>query len=323
MAALKENIWNIKFVPHSVKNREMVDFLLEQEFNPLPWIPRKYKTDAVCVQLLRRKVIRLSDIHINHRTFRMCEAAMEVDVDSFPSVPANLVDYKIAKAAILHNPRYIERLDNRYEWVGEMRELAPSLDGLVLEVFAHRKRTPELCRIAVEQNPMALKFVPHHLRTAKMCIDAVSRDPVALQYVPYDMITPAMAKEAVSKVGWMLYYVPRHLKTYRLCWTALKVDISVIEDAIPRELQTVKFFRDVVRYNPDAVNHMYDKMLCKVMAMPVEMKEEIIAVTGDVAYYFRHCLSDSELKEQDLTREDLDKDAFKDPDFKFGRYVVW
>jgi hypothetical protein len=300
MAALRENIWNIKYVPTSLKNQEMVDYLLTQRyFTAVPWIPRKFKTEAFYLKHLATSAIFLEDVPLRYITPEMCKLAVDVYPDSLKWVPFEYITDEMSKDAVMANPYNIiyvplsfqtqemtesvvrrapdivANLSSWQPWYWEMVRLAFSLNGLLLKEFTDFALQGWFYWTAIEQNGLALQYAPEHIRSN-----------------PY------------------------------VCWAAMKNSIAAVQFT-GEKLQTVKFYKNVVRFNPDAVHYIPERFLRKVMAMSAEMKEEIIAVTGDVAYYFRHCLSEAELKEQDLTREDLEKDTFNDPNFKFGRYVVW
>jgi hypothetical protein len=48
-------------------------------------------------------------------------------------------------------------------------------NGAALKDVPMERRTPELCRAAVDQYGEALQYVPEELKTAEMCLAAVER----------------------------------------------------------------------------------------------------------------------------------------------------
>jgi hypothetical protein len=69
-------------------------------------------------------------------------------------------------------------------------------------------KTPELCKIAVEENEWALKYVPKALKTPELCKFAVENNAGVLEFVPKALRTSKLYKIAVENDEDALKYVP-------------------------------------------------------------------------------------------------------------------
>ncbi|MEK7071147.1 MAG: DUF4116 domain-containing protein [Patescibacteria group bacterium] len=105
-----------------------------------------------------------------------------------------------------------------------------------------RNKTPELCRLAVAENPSALQFVPEELITTELCRLAVENCGTALHLVPKSMITPELCRLAVDNYGNSLEYVPEKFRTSEVCGTAVRKSKWAIK-FVPDNLKTLEFMR--------------------------------------------------------------------------------
>ena len=193
--------------------------------------------------------------------------------------------------------------------------------------------------MAVKRCPELIALVPVHLRNAAMARVVMAADPFLLyRYVPPHLMTAKLAKLAVKKDPFFLYTVycdpafpiPLTEEELREIWEPALLASGTAIAAIPWPMRTADMYKIAVRggYNPWDIcsphteKGRFLKKLVDELALSTEMKEELIAVTGDVAYYFRNCLDSAELEGQQLSQGDLCQLPFKDPDFKFGRALV-
>jgi hypothetical protein len=89
--------------------------------------------------------------------------------------------------------------------------------GRALDYVPEALKTPELCKIAVEQHGWALEYVPEALKTPELCRIAVEQYGQALQFVPEALKTPELYKLSVKNSSFALQYVPNQksfLTTY-------------------------------------------------------------------------------------------------------------
>lgn len=87
-----------------------------------------------------------------------------------------------------------QELPDNYEfWLKAVKQ-----NGYLLQRVSKHLMTPEMCKIAVQEEWGAMILVPEHLKTAELCLAAVKTH------------------------GWTLRFVPEHLKTVELCLIAVK-----------------------------------------------------------------------------------------------------
>jgi hypothetical protein len=208
-----------------------------------------------------------------------------------------------------------------------------------LECVPEKYMCKKFALMAVKRRPELLALVPVHLRNAAMARVVMAANPSFLHHlVPHHLMTVKLVKLAVKKEPFFLHIVytdpafpiPLTEEELREIWeSALLANGSAVAN-IPWPMRTADMYKIAVRggYNPWHIcsphteKGRFLKKLVDELALSTEMKEELIAATGDVAYYFRNCLSSAELEEQQLTQADLCQLPFKDPDFKFGRALM-
>ncbi len=69
-----------------------------------------------------------------------------------------------------------------------------------LEIVPDAMKTYQMCKFAVDAEPLTLEYVPVHLQTYEMCLYAVCRDPVALDYVCKKLLTRDLCE--VAMLAW-------------------------------------------------------------------------------------------------------------------------
>ena len=124
---------------------------------------------------------------------------------------ASTKDFEYYRRKVLANPDNLEKVPDELI-TPELCKLAIEEDGSAIEYVPNELITPELCRIAVEESMYALKYVPDEFKTPELCKFAVEKDGRALYYVPDELKTLELCKLAVKKNSFMLKYVPVHLK---------------------------------------------------------------------------------------------------------------
>ncbi len=138
-------------------------------------------------------------------------------------------------------------------------------DGLLLKQIYKKDQTPEMCKVAINQNPKALlyasktcidkktclvavkkngnvfRYVPSKFFTIKMCLLAVQTNPDLLNYVPDNWRTREICLLAVTKKPGTLYYVP-HERRY-----------EILNEETPAQLlkSIVEFNIEWLMYMPD------------------------------------------------------------------------
>ncbi len=211
----------------------------------------------------------------------------------------------------------------------------PSVFALVPEHL----RNSAMARVAMAADPKNLhRFVPRHLMTASVLRLAVKFTPNFLRWIPgltvaadgvdqekvaclplTDDEKAVITAIAVRRNGTLITRVPSEARTDHLFRCALCA--SVYAGAGCPAGYSFQHFEPEMRTIGAEMNIELLRLMASLV-LPMEMKEELIAATSDVAYYFRNCLSSAELEEQQLTQADLCQLPFKDPDFKFGRALV-
>jgi hypothetical protein len=100
---------------------------------------------------------------------------------------------------------------------------AVSQDVFALQKVPEQRRTPMLCKIAVQNsNGGAFPWVPPELMTDELCSIAISYNGTLLSFVPEDKISPDLCKLAVRGTGYALSLVPDEYRTAEICEIAVR-----------------------------------------------------------------------------------------------------
>jgi hypothetical protein len=125
----------------------------------------------------------------------LCEAAIKWDVSTIEHVPPRLITY-------------------------EMQLSVVSKDGMLLRFITDQ--TPDICEVAVQNNPMALQYVRE--QTPELCLNAIRDNGLALEHVRD--YTEALGNVAVAQNGLALRFIQR--QTVHQCRVAIRQNTKAV-----------------------------------------------------------------------------------------------
>ena len=162
------------------------------------------------------------------------------------------------------------------EHLAAVRDWGDNLKYVPIEL-----RTPELCKVALENDELAFRWIPNHLKTIPMCLDVVTKNVFMFKYVPDEFKTLEICNIAVKQNGMALGYVPvplrtedlclealkttdlfpgvlehvpEHLKTEKMCWVAINQNISELQ-YVPKELITSYMIAKLIKMEDSSLLH--------------------------------------------------------------------
>ena len=160
-------------------------------------------------------------------------------------------------------------------------------NGMLLRKFPKKEQTTELCKIAIEQNPLALKYASAKCLTAEICQDAMEKDVQVFAYLPKKYMTEKMCWLAIEKKPEFIEFVPDRLKTGDLCRFAIDKTPNLLwrfPEKKKYELfdQSTDFslIEKVVKY--DESNLMYMPNRPDVIKLCIQLMEERSYIIRDV-----------------------------------------
>lgn len=188
------------YIPEKFKTGKMLVHLAKAGM--LYAIPPVQRTPEFCKMSVSKRGHSLQDVPKEHITPELCTIAVNADPQAILYVPEKLLTQKLfntagehkhvinyiasnmdhnkllsdnptlIKMAVEHTPSLIGSLPFKYR-TPEMITTAVKKDGMALgslSVYRDRNlKTPEVCEIAVHQNPRAIAYVPDNMLTAEMC----------------------------------------------------------------------------------------------------------------------------------------------------------
>lgn len=200
-AALEENYWAIQFVPEKEQTIGMAMYCAEQEGDTLRFIADRYHTFEVCRAAAKSNPHSLYYVH--EQTEEICMEYIKADGEalyyveeqteemcwlSFLKAHDNIKYVKdqpetMCRMAIEYDPDNICYINNR---TAEMNLLAVRKKGTAIAWLSDKEKTPEICRVAVEQDGRNIRLVPREKRTVELNLLAVQNTWKALAFLEYD-----------------------------------------------------------------------------------------------------------------------------------------
>lgn len=171
---------------------------------------------------------------------------------------APVKDFEYYRRKVLANPFNIKEVPDEFK-TPELCKIAVEEDGMALKYVPDKLKTPELCKIAVEDGGMTLEYVPDKLITFELCKLAVEDDVTSLSCVPDKFKTPELCKIAVEDIGSALEYIPDRLKTPELCRIAVEESGWALE-YVPDKLKTPELCKTAVEQNSSALQFVPDRL---------------------------------------------------------------
>ena len=173
----------------------------------------KFKADKIIIDI--DKMIPISSLPI-FTNVESCRNLILNDPTLFKFFSVQTED--ICKCSLVHptNFRYIKHKSQ------ELKKLALSLDGYLLDDIAPNERTPELCEIAVKKNGYALQYIEN--QTDELCKLALKQTCFSVCYIKN--LTKELIKYALDVAPQQL--VP---ELYRLHFLKLNDD-EIFEYAV-------------------------------------------------------------------------------------------
>ncbi len=83
---------------------------------------------------------------------------------------------------------------------------------LISQVTLSRRITPELARIACENNGMAILCIPEHLQTDELYLLGLKSNPLLIRYTPEHLLSETIWKECLSRCAEVIKFLPDELK---------------------------------------------------------------------------------------------------------------
>ena len=222
----------------------------------LAFVPESLKTEALCLDAVRKYGRALAFVPERLRTPEMCSVAVRQDGMALEFVPEDLRTEDLCRTAVDADGRALKFvLENRK--TAEICAVAVRQNGWAVADVPEAVLTPELCLAAVRQAPLALRRVPATLQAPALCLEAVTRNGLALVAVPDAAKTEALCLEAVQRAGLALQWVPDGLKSKEICLVAVRQNARAMEDVLG-SLKTKEFCLDAVRANVAALDFVPD-----------------------------------------------------------------
>ncbi len=247
LTAIK-SIQNSEYLPATFKKipEAVLDVEIAQAIVDLELRKRKYVVSRDFESFL-------SYIPVPLRSYEVCSTALAANPNALKHIPQDLIDEKIARAAINWSPFYVRLLPKRvisYEMALDVIKIHPTS----LEFLAMKHQTPELLKLALREDPSVIRFISHENITPEVAEYAVKLHTSLLQHLPDHMQTkellletliqrPDMIKAFSGKVAaygladnliennvHSVFYIPDHLITPKIISNNREAIIGLVKN---------------------------------------------------------------------------------------------
>lgn len=174
--------------------------------------------EATLIAAMTTNGRELQNVAKSLRTYPVCLAAVTQHGCALRYVPKKIqiAHPDVCRVAVT---QYGFALGGLKHAMPELYPIAVANCGEALGFVPVADRTPEICDIALNRNPIALMWIPEHLRTAERCATSIAGSQYnTLRYVPAALQTTEMCLAAVRSRPQLLADV--HVQTPEICLAA-------------------------------------------------------------------------------------------------------
>lgn len=172
-------------------NKHLYHVLLHTNLELFPFIPDKYKIEAVCSLAVHKNGENLQYVPHELRTTNLCNVAMRQNGHLLKYVPQDLRNVGTCVSAV-------------YEC------------GTSLKYVPDELKTVDLCTLAINRGYKSFRYVPQDLKTVELCTTAVSNYGLNIRYVPEALLSVELCALAISSDATCLPYIPFEFRTFEM-----------------------------------------------------------------------------------------------------------
>lgn len=184
--AVMQNGISLQFVSSKHKDKKICELAVINNRFALQFVDAKFQSEKICECALFQNPDVFEYIHSDALTLELCELAIIQNSDIIDFIDPNYVFYNyLAKFAVSRNGNSIQYVKKITD---EIRKLAvidnPQCvkhDGLSLKFIKYQNMT--LCIDAVLQNGLALQYVQPSFKTPELCKIAVNQNIDSTKYI--------------------------------------------------------------------------------------------------------------------------------------------
>jgi hypothetical protein len=156
---------------------------------------------------------------------------------------------------------YIQEYNNIEIAITYYRE-ALKQNGKAIKYILDQNQTPELCMLAVEQDPFAICYIKPEKHTKRLCEIAVMQNHMTLPYVAEIYKTNELYIIALKQCWHVICDIPPKKLTEEMCMIALKQSILAFT-SIPKELMTYEICK--MAYETDEAQKLTHQHIIRML----------------------------------------------------------
>ena len=216
------NLEVLQSLPEKKKSTAFYTELLDIYPKAFSIIPKKYRTATVCKKAIEKLKIKsvADEVRKDPFFFALLHPAL-YDHDTCMAFVQSKQFSRMRTSSFAINDGtisdsgFIIPLERFLQFTDVAKIAVSHWTGYFAYVPA-KAMTPELCKMAVEENAMALEHVPDSLQSNELCEMAVRENGRAIRYIPEKKLTTQLCKLAVEKDSGSIWAIPDELRTKEL-----------------------------------------------------------------------------------------------------------
>lgn len=241
---------NFRFLPEKYKTK----FVCKQAFKKDPmafeYIPKDKQNEEMYKIIDEKKIYKLiKNMPDDKKTQELCNKAFKQSNYNIEYIPKDKLTEEILLDVAKNNKYLIKYIPLEMRTAKFWQEYISS--GGSLSEVQNNLKTPELCKLSVENNINNIAYVPDYQKTDEICKIVMSKDYFDLmKYIPENKFTPTAINEILLNDVCKIYYLPKSKLTNNVYDLAMKININQYGKCI-REKQkrviTGKQFNEITK----------------------------------------------------------------------------
>lgn len=235
----------LKFVPYELRTYEMCLAAVRNSSYAFHSVALVHKTAELCMEAVSQNGELLEFVPRAVADYKMCLAAVRSEGYALQFVPKELIDVRLLEVAVETCGEAIWFAPSGMVDAGLFLKAVSSSPELLLESesFIEDEFLNETeCKRLVHKCGMVVEYLPEEFLTPEVCKLAVRNDPAAISEVPVGLLDDETIMKAIVQAPSLLSFVPNERKTPELCAVAVMIDplsIRYVPHSIEEILQGV------------------------------------------------------------------------------------
>jgi hypothetical protein len=212
--SVKNNGWNMKFIPKSIYTQELVDAAINSACWAIQYIEEKFKTPENCLEAVKGNGQTMGFVPRQFITNEMCELAVKTRYECLNHIPKEYLTQKICEMAVKANGKNVEWVPDEY-----------MSSDLALEAI----RSPAPSNPNSDMAGANIQYIKGKFLTKEIIVESARKWFSTFQTIPKEYLTEEIEEAVLDVAPFCIKWIKQ---TPERCMKAFKMCPSVITDYI-------------------------------------------------------------------------------------------